>query len=412
VGTPLVDWLQASWPAHDWARAELRASCFHDVALLAPDLVARVARHGARPVRLRRQHAVLAALAGVRLPFAVPRNASGVVARAGRAGMLTTWAPGEPRLDVPWTEAAGPAAAGLRAVDVAGLPGRLPAPPGKWRVATPSGQATDHTLPAERGGMTTEPPLEELARLRAEVQELRRAVGEFRERVAAPPATAAAGRVRLTVVEVERLTVVEPDGTVRLVLSNRARSPDAVVDGAAFKRAGPNPAGLLFSNDEGDECGGLIYGGQRRAGGPAGYGAGASLLFDQFKQDQAVGLRYDDRDGERSAGLFLSDWKPAPALPRREAIARWEAVRDLPAGPERTRGLDELRAGRAFPARRVFVGRERDGAAAVRLCDAQGRVRLRLRVAAAGTPRRELLDEAGAGAVVAGLPAAPAAGVP
>jgi Sigma-70 region 2 len=200
---------------------------------------------------------------------------------------------------------------------------------------------------------------------------------------------------RFADLEVERLNVVEPGGTVRLVGSNRERAPDAAVDGQMYKRQGGNPPGLLFYNDEGDECGGLIYGGQRRAGTATGYGAGASLLFDQYKQDQTVGLQYHDSDGERSAGRFVSDWDPAPTLPRLEAIARWEAIRGMPAGPERERGLDELRAGGFFPARRVFVGRERDGAAVVRLCDPQGRVRLRLRVDAAGSPRLELLDEAG-----------------
>jgi hypothetical protein len=128
---PLVSWLRESWPGYDWARADVRASCFHDVAILAPAVVARVARHGARAARVRRQHGVLEALAGARLPFAVPRNASGVVTGAGRAGMLTTWVPGESRPDVPWAALAGPVAGVLRAlagVDVAALPRRLPPP--------------------------------------------------------------------------------------------------------------------------------------------------------------------------------------------------------------------------------------------------------------------------------------------
>lgn len=260
--------------------------------------------------------------------------------------------------------------------------------------------------------MTTDTPTEEVAQLRAEVVELRRAVAGLTELVAAQRAPAAGGgdgeRLRLSELDVERVNVVEPDGTVRLVLSNQTRSPDAIIDGAPYKRIGRNPAGLLFYNDEGDECGGLIYGGQRRDSG--GYGASASLLFDQFKQDQAIGIQYNDSDGERSAGLFVSDWDPAPAVSRLDALTRWEVVRVLPQGPERTRGRDELRAAGFFPARRLFVGRDRDGAAVVRLCDPQGRVRLRLSVDEAGVPRLEFLDEAGG--VTHGFPEPTPAGSP
>lgn len=128
---PLVGWLRERWPAYDWARAEVRRACFHDVAILAPDVVARVSRHGDQAARVRREHGVLEALAAVPLPVAVPRNLSEVVAHAGRAGMLTTYVPGEPRPDISWAEAVGPIGGVLRALsgaDVAGVRGRLPAP--------------------------------------------------------------------------------------------------------------------------------------------------------------------------------------------------------------------------------------------------------------------------------------------
>ncbi len=57
--------------------------------------------------------------------------------------------------------------------------------------------------------------------------------------------------------------------------------------------------------------------------------------------------------------------------------------------------MDKLRTAGFFPARWLFVGREGDGAAVVRLCDLQGRVRLPLGVDEAGIPRLEFLDEAG-----------------
>jgi hypothetical protein len=234
---------------------------------------------------------------------------------------------------------------------------------------------------------------DELARLRRDVERLQARVAELSR------------RCRFEELEVERLNVVEPDGTLRLVASNRVRAPDAAVDGRTFKRQGGNPPGLLFYNDEGDECGGLIFGGRRRDDG--GCSAGAHLLFDQYKQDQAIGIQYDDSNGERRLGLFVSDWAVVPGATRLQLIDRWEAVRSLPQGPRRAQAMEELRAAGFFPAPRLFVGRTREGAAVVRLCDARGRVRLRLAVDPEGVPSIEFLDEAGQ--VVLRLPgAAPA----
>jgi hypothetical protein len=131
VAPPLLGWLQKCWPAYDWARAQIHRACFHDVAILAPAVVARVSRHGDQAARVRREHGVLESLAMVPLPFGVPRALSEVVARAGRAGMLTTYVPGESRPDIPWAQAAGPISNVLRAlsrVDVGAVHGRLPVP--------------------------------------------------------------------------------------------------------------------------------------------------------------------------------------------------------------------------------------------------------------------------------------------
>lgn len=125
------DWLRECWPRFDWARARVHRSCFHDVAILVPELVARASRHGEQVERVRREHGVLDALAALALPFAVPRCLSGVIARAGRAGMLATYVPGAPRPGVSWGDAAGPIGGVLRALsaaDVALVRERLPAP--------------------------------------------------------------------------------------------------------------------------------------------------------------------------------------------------------------------------------------------------------------------------------------------
>ena len=68
-------------------------------------------------------------------------------------------------------------------------------------------------------------------------------------------------------VNVERINVVDADGTLRLVISNKDRMHPGVMDGKTIDR--PRPvAGMIFFNDEGDEVGGLTYTGQDRNGRP------------------------------------------------------------------------------------------------------------------------------------------------
>src|SRR6266542_3462426 len=80
-------------------------------------------------------------------------------------------------------------------------------------------------------------------------------------------------------ITVERINVVDANGTLRLVMSNKDRMHPGVMDGKTMNRQRPL-AGLLFFNDEGDEIGGLTYSG-REANGRR--NAVTSLNFDQLK---------------------------------------------------------------------------------------------------------------------------------
>src|SRR5262245_22894285 len=104
---------------------------------------------------------------------------------------------------------------------------------------------------------------------------------------------------RIDELTVQRLNVVDANGTLRLVLSNKDRMHPGVMDGVTINR--PRPvAGMLFFNDEGDEVGGLTYTGTVANGRGR---ANAGIMFDQLKQDQTVGITYNECNGQRSDGL-------------------------------------------------------------------------------------------------------------
>src|SRR6266498_317903 len=112
-------------------------------------------------------------------------------------------------------------------------------------------------------------------------------------------------------ITVERINVVDANGTLRLVISNKDRMHPGQMDGKVIDR--PRPvAGLLFFNEEGDEVGGLTFRGREVDGVRQ---ASASLMFDQFKQDQTIGFNYSEANGNPRIEFLDADGKVVARIP-------------------------------------------------------------------------------------------------
>jgi hypothetical protein len=70
-----------------------------------------------------------------------------------------------------------------------------------------------------------------------------------------------------TEIDVQRINIVEPDGKLRMVISNRPRSIGPIYKGKPFGYPGGRRPGIIFFNDEGTENGGLTFSGSRDAQG-------------------------------------------------------------------------------------------------------------------------------------------------
>ncbi|HKC17451.1 MAG TPA: hypothetical protein VKC11_12175 [Steroidobacteraceae bacterium] len=172
-------------------------------------------------------------------------------------------------------------------------------------------------------------------------------------------------RQSLEQLTVQRINIVEPDGTLRLVISNHAELPGIIVHGKERAFARPQ-AGMIFYNDEASEDGGLIFGGHLNSKGEV-EDSGGSLSFDKYGANEVVQLiGVDDKD-DRMSGLSVTD--------------------SLTGDDNRER---------------VWVGRRGDGTATVRLMDGRGRQRIQMQVTADGTPSLSFLD--GDGKVLRKLP--------
>jgi len=199
---------------------------------------------------------------------------------------------------------------------------------------------------------------------------------------------------RFDEIDVGRINVREPDGTLRMVISNRAKFPGSPWKGGMLERPDRTSfAGMLFVNDEGTENGGLIQKGTIGADGkPV---AGLSLTFDRFRQDQVIQLLHREEAGRASSMLAINDEADGMQIDVNQRAARMAEIDKLaPAAQEAE--FARMRASGQLPANRVMLGTTGDKAAALSLADAQGRPRLMLLVTADGKPSVQLLDESGA----------------
>jgi hypothetical protein len=196
-----------------------------------------------------------------------------------------------------------------------------------------------------------------------------------------------------SVIDVQRINIREPDGTLRMVLSSAAREPGIIVAGREQPHPNRKSAGILFYNDEGTENGGLIFDGKQDGDGTR--HSSGSLTFDRYKQDQVVQLVANEDGGDRHAGLVVNDHP--------DAIMDFDAI-------ERARSLPQAQQAAAFKAanaattRRVFVGRTGDGASEIQLRDGSGTSRLLLKVDAAGRAAIVFLDPRGHAVRTIGAP--------
>lgn len=193
-----------------------------------------------------------------------------------------------------------------------------------------------------------------------------------------------AARTPPPVLDVERINIREPDGTLRMVLSGAAREPGIIIAGREQPHPTRRSAGILFYNAEGTENGGLIFDGRRTPGGTA--QSSGSLTFDRYRQDQVVQMQADEDGADRRAGLVVNDQPDRPI-----DFAAIQRARSLPPAQQAA----ALAAANAATTRRVFVGRTREGASELQLRDARGNSRLLLRVDAAGRATITFLDADG-----------------
>jgi hypothetical protein len=196
--------------------------------------------------------------------------------------------------------------------------------------------------------------------------------------------TSRSKKVTFDEIDVKRINLTEPDGTVRLVISNKANFPGLIVKGEEYPHD-RQTAGMLFFDDEGTENGGLIFGGSKNKDGKV--ESWGHLSFDQYQGDQVMVLEGGESDGQRYAGIKFVDEPDVPLNLVTDALK-------LPDDQRRAR-MRQIFSGKNKVQTRVSLGKEPDHSASLHLRDAEGRDRIVLKVAGDGIPSMQFLDDQG-----------------
>jgi hypothetical protein len=160
---------------------------------------------------------------------------------------------------------------------------------------------------------------------------------------------------------VQRLNIVDPDGTLRLIIANRARLPGAIIRGKTYPRSIDNAAGMVFLDTRGEETGGLV----------------AAKLRDTDVANLTFDYTYQLTDGIRM-------WKQESA-----DGANWRAGFDI---LDRRPYTGRVESSQGVP--RIGLADENQNAALV-ISDVQGHARIRIGVSRAGEPSIEMLSADG-----------------
>lgn len=193
---------------------------------------------------------------------------------------------------------------------------------------------------------------------------------------------------RFEEIDVERINIVEKDGTLKMVISNKKRQHPGLLNNKPLK-AREREAGLIFFNSLGDECGGLVYDADEK-------GSGMVYSVDQRKTDQIMQLQYSEGTGadkKRSYGLKL--WDRPDDFPLEKVIRFDDSLQKLNDPIAMKKAFAKLREEGKLGSERFFAGKTANGDVGLFIRDDKGRIRLKIYVDKNNQTHIESVDEKG-----------------
>lgn len=205
------------------------------------------------------------------------------------------------------------------------------------------------------------------------------------------------GNQKFTEIDVERINIVEKDGTVKMIITNVDKFPtgEDKINGSPTNKTRKKRSGMLFFNEDGIECGGFIYDGQKNQNG---HSSGLSLTYDQYDGDQVMQiLTQDYKKGDKrvvSSGLYFND-RPSKESQLRtgQIMAELNQIKDPEAAQKKYKEYEQQ--GLIGGAPRMMLGKTKDEHNGLFLFDSKGKPRARFCVDKNNEAKLDFLDDNG-----------------
>ena len=175
-------------------------------------------------------------------------------------------------------------------------------------------------------------------------------------------------------ISTRRINILEEDGTLRMVISNEKRQHPGTVDGKILSPR-QRSAGMIFFNNDGNECGGLLFDGSRDE-------AGMVYSVDQYKNDQVMQLQYDEDHKERvplrSYGLKM--WDRSDLMTVGDVLKWDDSLKRNGDTAFYRKKFDSLSSEGLLGQERLFLGKNRSQQVGLFIKDRVGRPRIEIGV--------------------------------
>lgn len=159
-------------------------------------------------------------------------------------------------------------------------------------------------------------------------------------------------------ISVDRINIVDKKGVTKMVIAANDRIRQDSNDESVKKEEFPS-SGILFRNEEGEECGGLIFRGKKTRDGQD---ADAGLTFDQYNQDQNVVLQH--KENVAATESVIEDGLAVIQRPDytkvKEEYGTYEKIGSMDLTPQQRDSIKSHYANLdVIGARRLFIGTKR-----------------------------------------------------
>ena len=206
------------------------------------------------------------------------------------------------------------------------------------------------------------------------------------------------GNKKFGTIDVERINIVEKDGTVKMIITNVAEFPNGndTINNRPTNAKRKKRSGMLFFNEDGIECGGFIYDGHKKENG---HSSGLSFTYDKYDGDQAMQLLNTDleRNGQRrtrSSLVFNDLAEHSTQATTAKIMAELDTITDKKV--QRDKYLAYKEKGLIGITKRLeLANRGKGGPNGLFLYDDQGKMRAMFCIDSKNNVRLEMFDQDG-----------------